>query len=87
MAHHTLYTGVFYHELEVRCRNIHYRTGNICCRVTRNAGGCGVTRDQASATNFRGVRNARPAGCGDLFIAVCTAKKRLKTVKARVPDS
>ena len=30
-----------------------YRTGNICCRVTRNAGGCGVTRDQASATNFR----------------------------------
>ena len=31
----------------------YYRTGNICCRVTRNAGGCGVTRDQASATNFR----------------------------------
>ena len=52
-----------------------YRTGNISCRVTRNAGGCGVTRDQASATNFRRVRNARPAGCGDLFIAVCTAKK------------
>ena len=51
-----------------------YRTGNICCRVTRNAGGCGVTRDQASATNFRCVRNARQAGCGDLFIAVCTAK-------------
>ena len=61
----------------------YYRTGNICCRVTRNAGGCGVTRDQAGATNFRWVRNARPAGCGDLFIAVCTAQEKMMRQKQR----